>query len=103
MHGFREPFSNFRALFDSEDCFFIGDGKMMGGFGLGFMGIFWVVLIIVGLIFFRQYTKGRKGPEDTGSTPLEILNQEKRSVLAVWRHPNIFWGGARSEQQWKKD
>jgi putative membrane protein len=75
MHGFREPFSNFRALFDSEDCFFIGDGKMMGGFGLGFMGIFWVVLIIVGLIFFRQYTKGRKGPEDTGSTPLEILKQ----------------------------
>jgi putative membrane protein len=48
---------------------------MMGGFGLGFMGIFWVVLIIVGLIFFRQYSKGRKGPEDTGSTPLEILKQ----------------------------
>jgi putative membrane protein len=48
---------------------------MMGGFGLGFMGIFWVVLIIVGLIFFRQLSKGRKGPEDTGSTPLEILKQ----------------------------
>jgi putative membrane protein len=48
---------------------------MMGGFGLGFMGIFWVVLIIVGLIFFRQFSKGRKGPEDTGSTPLEILKQ----------------------------
>jgi putative membrane protein len=48
---------------------------MMGGFGLGFMGIFWVVLIIVGLIFFRQFNKGKRGPEDTGSTPLEILKQ----------------------------
>jgi putative membrane protein len=64
-----------RAIFDSEDCFFIGDGKMMGGFGLGFMGIFWVVLIIVGLIFIWQFSKGRKRPEDAGSTPLEILKQ----------------------------
>lgn len=48
---------------------------MMGGFGLGFMGIFWVVLIIVGFLLFRQYSKGRKAPEDTSSTPLNILKQ----------------------------
>ena len=42
---------------------------------MGFMGIFWVVLIIIGFIFFRQYSKGRKVSKDTGSTPLEILKQ----------------------------
>jgi putative membrane protein len=64
-----------RGIFYSEDYFFIGDGKMMGGFGLGFMGIFWVALIIVGFVLFRQYSKGKKGPEDTGSTPLDVLRQ----------------------------
>jgi putative membrane protein len=48
---------------------------MMGGFGLGFMGIFWVVLIIVGFLLFRQYSKVKKGSEDKGSTPLDILKQ----------------------------
>ena len=52
-----------------------GVGKMMGGFGLGFMGIFWVGLIIAGFVLFRQYSKGKKGPEDTGATPLDILKQ----------------------------
>jgi hypothetical protein len=35
---------------------------MMGGFGLGFRGILWVVLIIVGGVLFRQYSKGEKRP-----------------------------------------
>jgi putative membrane protein len=48
---------------------------MMGGFGLGFMGIFWIGLIIVGFLLFRQYAKGKKGSENTGSSPLDILRQ----------------------------
>ena len=48
---------------------------MMGGFGLGFMGIFWVVLLIAGFFLLRQYGKGKKGPEDTGVSPLDILKQ----------------------------
>jgi len=48
---------------------------MMGGFGMGFMGIFWVALIILIVFFFWQYNKGKKRPENTGNYSLEILKQ----------------------------
>ncbi len=39
------------------------------------MWIFWVVVIIVGIVLFRQYSKGKKEREEAGPTALDILNQ----------------------------
>lgn len=51
------------------------DREMMGGFGMGFMGIFWVVLLAVIAVLVWQYIKKEKDREGSKSSPLEIIRQ----------------------------
>ena len=48
---------------------------MMGGFGMGFMGIFWIVIIALVAVLVWHYLKREKEREDSGDSPLDILKQ----------------------------
>lgn len=48
---------------------------MMGGFGMGFMGIFWIAIIAVIAVLVWQYLKQDKERGNSKDFPLDILKQ----------------------------
>jgi putative membrane protein len=48
---------------------------MMGGFGMGFMGIFWVAIMALIAVFVWQYLKQDKERGNSKNSPLGILKQ----------------------------
>jgi putative membrane protein len=48
---------------------------MMGGFGMGFMGLFWVAIIVVIAVLLWPYLKQGKEGGDSKYTPLDTLKQ----------------------------
>jgi putative membrane protein len=47
----------------------------MGGFGMGFMGIFWVGIIALAIAWIWPYIKKDKGQRDSENSSLDILKQ----------------------------
>jgi putative membrane protein len=48
---------------------------MMGGFGMGFMGIFWIAIIALIAVLVWQYLKQDKEQGDSKDSPLDILKE----------------------------
>jgi len=51
------------------------DREMMGGFGMGFVGIFWIAIIALIVFFVWQHLRQDKNLGDSKNSPLEILRQ----------------------------
>jgi putative membrane protein len=47
----------------------------MMGFGMGFMSIFWVGIIILGIALVWPYIKKGKDPGGSGNSSLDILKE----------------------------
>lgn len=47
----------------------------MVGFGMGFMWIFWVVIIIIVVALAWSYLGKRKGSENSGQSALDMLKE----------------------------
>ncbi len=47
----------------------------MGGFGMGFMGIFWIAIIALIAVLVWQYLKQDKEQGDSKDSPLDILKE----------------------------
>ena len=47
----------------------------MGGFGMGFMWIFWVVIIVIVIALAWSYLGKRKDIENSGHSAQDILKQ----------------------------
>jgi putative membrane protein len=48
---------------------------MMGGFGMGFMSIFWVGIVILVVALIWPYVKKDRSQRNSGTSSLEILKQ----------------------------
>jgi putative membrane protein len=48
---------------------------MMGGFGMGFMGIFWIAILALIAVLVWQYLKHDRGRGASKDSPLDILKQ----------------------------
>jgi putative membrane protein len=64
--------SNFWGI---QDHFKLERMKMMGGFGMGFMGIFWVGIIALAIALIWPYIKRGKNPGGSGNSSLDILKE----------------------------
>jgi putative membrane protein len=49
--------------------------KTMGGFGMGFMWIFWVGIIVLAIALVWPYMRKDKSQRSSGISSLEILKQ----------------------------
>jgi putative membrane protein len=49
--------------------------KMMGSFGMGFMGIFWVGIIALAIAWIWPYIKKDKSQRGSENSSLDILKQ----------------------------
>ncbi len=48
---------------------------MMGGFGMGFMGIFWIAIIALIAVLVWHFLKQEKGRGSSTDSPVDILKQ----------------------------
>ena len=49
---------------------------MMGGFGMGFMWIIWIVIIIAVILLAKGYlSPAKKGSEPTGESSVDVLKK----------------------------
>jgi len=51
------------------------DREMMGGFGMGFVGIFWIAIIALIVFLVWQYLRQDKNLRSSKNSPLDILKQ----------------------------
>ncbi len=52
---------------------------MMGGFGMGFGGIFWIAIVILIAVLVLRYLKQDKSSGRSESSPLDILVGNSRN------------------------
>jgi putative membrane protein len=58
-----------------QDYFKLEGMKMIGGFGMGFMGIFWVGIIILVIALVWPHIKRAEEPGESRNSPLDILKE----------------------------
>jgi putative membrane protein len=58
-----------------QDYFKLEAMKMMGGFGMGFMWIFWVGILVLAIALIWPFIKKDKNQRDSGNSSLDILKQ----------------------------